>query len=230
MRRFKLKYQIMPLSISSTSTANSANSANDSLFLDIESIDNNDMTYVVKLFLDYFRTYQDNEEYTPNSYYYQYEFDNSQTLYEELMGSHQICISARSLHDAKIINAILRVLIDSHTFSLTNYIDLYDSMHSDKDKENIPPLTVTNFFDVISKSDALSDYEDYCSPHIKEPTPNTCHGNRFEVLPDEIGAIRVFDRQTMRQIIELILMGEESFKTSDPKDFVLNILTSAVRA
>jgi hypothetical protein len=202
----------------------------ESTRLETEAIETGDMHYVARLF--YNRLLQHPEQNGRDKYYYQYNSDSDQTLYEKLMGSHQICISARSCHEAKVVSAILQVLIDGHTFSLEKYLSLYQRLHSTN--PHPAPLTVTNLFVLISNSDFLSEHSGHSSDVLKAVNPITHYeqtsSGSYEITPAEFEFVRVFDVDTVLEVLESMLVGNRSFDLNDRKQFVLNVLGCAPRS
>jgi len=76
----------------------------------MDATDIDDDKYVYNLFLTNLeeKKYKEGKE----NYYYQYEYDSNSTLYESLMDKHHIAIKSKSLKEAKVLNAILRCMID----------------------------------------------------------------------------------------------------------------------
>lgn len=140
-------------------------------------------------------------------YYYQYEFDSSQTIYERMMGGHCISIAARSLGEANIINVILHCIIDGHTGAIQEYID-----DDDNDDDDTIILSDKEFFTKIYNSKDISNYSDYVSDCAKDIRCNEIHiGNdyrtqkKFHMI---LNSITVFDKDNI-----LMLLKDECTRT-----------------
>jgi hypothetical protein len=120
--------------------------------LDSAKLDKGDKAYVYNLYnglLDHYKP----PKGTP-MYYYQYEIDWNHTPYERLMSFHAIAIEAQSLEEANIINAILRCLLDGHTYSLINYA--YDKTKVNAPGRNELVQTVSALLQNIKNSNTLT--------------------------------------------------------------------------
>lgn len=90
-------------------------------------------------------------------YYYQYEDDSSQTVFERLMDTHSIAIKAGSLNEAKLLAIVLRVIIDGNTNAL-----LLSNLSDDQDE-----FTYNEYFTLLCKDSRLEEYKEYCTDKLK---------------------------------------------------------------
>lgn len=195
------------------------------VLVDFNKIENNDKKYVYSIFREYLQKYNSQKK-AKTSYFYQYEFDSNQTIYELLMGSHMICIEADNLKLANLLNAILRVLIDDHTYSL--------EIFTDENNNVIKTLLFHDFFTEIESFETLKMYKGYKSESIKKYINERLiyyisinkKLEKITILADEFDPVRIFNKNVILKILsDLINKACENNDTIySKKEKLLNIL------
>jgi len=148
-------------------------------------ISNNDYEYCFNIFNSCIDKQVYNGKY---KYYYQYEMDSSQTLYEYLMNNNAIAISARSYKEAMVLNAILRTIIDGHTYSLECYTEDADI--------DVPS---NSFFECIEKSDSMKQYKGFISSTLKKIKPLTYLNKHTNVK--HFSSPYIFNMENIKKLI-----------------------------
>jgi uncharacterized protein YheU (UPF0270 family) len=127
--------------------------------------------YFVKLMGEFLLKHQSPVKNKVYLYYYQYEFDSSQTTYEMLMDCQIITIKASSYGLAMLLNVALRCIISGVHFSLNNFIEsMIDGQEGDdySEKEKNFKLTKEALYNEIVGSDAMNMYDEYVVKTPKE--------------------------------------------------------------
>ncbi len=163
--------------------------------LNTKKIDEDDFPYAFDLFHEYILNMKDNEE-NNSHYYYQYEFDSSNTIYEDMMGNHCITINANSLKEANILNVILRCIIDGHLGSLMNYM-------VNDDGDDLEEMSVNDYFNNILKSKNLKNYKNYKSKTLKNINNNDIklkyNSNNFNI---KFNGVKIFTKNNILNLLK----------------------------
>lgn len=200
-------------------------------FIDFDKINNDDKKYVYTIFYEYLRklsfVYDDN-----NLYYYQYtthnQHDQNQSIYEILMKSHMICIMANDLRFAKLINIILRILIDDNIDCLKNL--------TDDDGNLIEFMSYGEFFNYIELSKKIKMYSKYNArtpklyndEYIQKYITINKKRELLKIYSCQFDPIRIFNTKNILTILKHILK-KELYKNIDntlltKKEKLLSIL------